>query len=190
MKQKIVFVIVIAYLQCKASAAPSVIRHLDDLPYDSENHLASHIFTYTSSCTSAIDASEIKEGIFSHEFYLLEGEAAVGVFGHLPSYPTTCTAACLEKGTPRSVAARPMPHRYWINGIVDIDGDGKTRVHLDLLDFLGSDGCGEVEYGFVNFLERVSVLDQSLVQVVFIHRFIYNFSLFVARSCLLDRRCQ
>ena len=150
-----------------SSAAPdNTVNSLDELPYDDTNnsddssskqqrlHLASHIFAHTSSCTDAIESDNVHDGIFSHTFYLLEGAAAQEVFGHLDS-SVECKVACLEKGTPRSLVSRPMPHRYWMDGIVD-RGDGTGMGQMSLMEFLGSEGCGMVEYGVINYLDRVS----------------------------------
>jgi hypothetical protein len=140
--------------QSEAITSTRTINSLDELPY-SDNHLASHVLAYTSSCTETVESSGIQDGTFGHAFYILQGQASAHVFGHL-NYSTGCTVVCLERGTPRALVARPMPHRYWINGAVDLDGDGREIEKMDLNDFVNSDGCGQVEYGVVNFLDEVS----------------------------------
>ena len=41
--------------------------------------------------------------------------------------------------------------------MVDQDGDGKRVEEMErAVDFLYSDGCGRVEYGFVNYHDSVS----------------------------------
>jgi hypothetical protein len=148
-----VALLLFSYGQSEAIASTRAIKSIDELPY-SDNHLASHVLAYTSSCTETVESSGIKDGIFGHVFYMLQGDASARVFGHLNS--AGCTVVCLEKGTPRAVIARPMPRRYWIDGAVDLDGDGSEIVKMDLNDFLSSDGCGQVEYGVVNSLDGVS----------------------------------
>ncbi|KAL7476247.1 hypothetical protein ACHAW6_002120 [Cyclotella cf. meneghiniana] len=134
------------------------IRSLDDLPYDANDHLATHVFAYPSRCSSVVSYEHrIYSNIFHHKFVSLAGEALAAVFGHLNSAhqndddASDCMAVCLEKGTPKSVVARPLPHRYWRNGAVDQDGKGTDIEQMSLVDFLYSDGCGKVEYGMVNY---------------------------------------
>lgn len=152
-----------------SAAAVDTVNSLDELPYDSsDNHLASHIFAYTSSCIQIVENSPVQDGIFSHKFYVLEGTAEEDVFGHLDS-SVECKVACLEKGTPRSLVARPMPHRYWIDGMVD-RGDGTVTDEISLFDFVTSDGCGMVEYGFINYLDRVSATVSDLLSSQLLQR--------------------
>lgn len=161
-----------------SSTSIEVINSLSQLPYDENDHLSTHIFAYTSSGCNEIDHDPAaKDGMLGHTFIKLEGQAAEDVFGHLPKQQiatTTdynndnnedgeeqrnndCKAVCLEKGTPKQVIARPLPHRYWRNGVVDQDGDGKRVEEMErAVDFLYSDGCGRVEYGFVNYHDSVS----------------------------------
>jgi hypothetical protein len=138
------------------TATIPTISSLADLPYDSNGHLSSHVLAFPSRCFDAFDDPRMPSGIFDHQFVMLQGAAFHSVFGHLP--PSTsdkdCMAACLERGTPGQVVARPLPHRYWRNGKVDQDGDGSRMEDMSLLDFLYSDGCGKVEYGMVNYHER------------------------------------
>jgi hypothetical protein len=136
------------------------ISSLDNFPYDENNHLASHILAIPSRCHDKLDDPRVPNHIFHHQKVLLEGEASDAVFGHLllgdNNDEGACAAVCLEKGTNKSVVARPLPHRYWLDGKVDQDGDGRRVEDMTLLDFIYSDGCGKVEYGMVNYHERVS----------------------------------
>jgi len=45
--------------------------------------------------------------------------------------------------------ARPLPHRYWRFG--EKDDEGEMVNVPNIRDFLTSDSCGQVEYGFVNY---------------------------------------
>lgn len=141
-------------------AAPTILD-LADLPFNEDNRLAEHIFAYPAGvCATLIDSDKtMKDGHHGHKFVALDGEAYNDVFGHLqdvPNSPPTnansfydCLAVCLEKGTNRSVVARPLPHRYWQYGEKDDEGE---MVEVDAIDsFFGSDSCGRVEYGFVNY---------------------------------------
>lgn len=160
----IVFVataIAFACLNLLVFVESSTIKTLDELPYDANNHLSSHVLAYPSSCIATIRAATgIYDGIFLHQFYELKDDAASSVFGHLSN--VGCNVACLEKGTPKAVVARPMPHKYWMDGIVDNNGDGKEIERMGLEEFVSSEGCGQVEYIFVNFLDRVSVVSYSV----------------------------
>jgi len=142
-----------------ASADIPTISSLNDLPYDTNDHLVTHVFAYPARCSESLRDSRLFNGIFHHAFYALTDDAERRVFGHFSSEADTdanCMAVCLEKGTLKSVVARPLPHRYWNGGQVDRDGDGTHVVQMDLMDFMYSDGCGKVEYGMVNYHERVS----------------------------------
>jgi len=146
-------------------AAPTI-TSLDELEYNEDNRLANHIFAYPAGkCASLIDAdSTIYDGEWGHKFIALDGDAYHKVFGHLEGVdgsagpPTAvdsykdCFTACLEKGTLRSVVARPLPHRYWNRGIVEDEGEKKQVENMDA--FITSDACGKVEYGFVNYHEN------------------------------------
>jgi hypothetical protein len=148
--------LLLAVLLIHAQTASSI-SSLDDLPYDSANHLASHILAYTSTCTDIFnDEDDLRDELKYHIFIMLEGQASTNTFGHLPTFTSECIVACIEKATPKSVVARPMPHRYWINGKVNVDGDGNIE-EMSLSDFVRGDGCGQVEYGMLNFLDRVRV---------------------------------
>jgi len=137
------------------------IRHLAKLPFNEDNRLSTHIFAYPAGkCASLIKSDNIVEGQWGHEFVALHGEAYTAVFGHLQgvdaSVPPTdvqsfhdCLAVCLEKGTQQSVVARPLPHRYWKHGLVE--DEGKVHEVNTMDEFLSSDACGKVEYGFVNY---------------------------------------
>lgn len=142
--------------------ATTTISSLDDLPFNEDDRLSSHIFAYPAGeCASLVDSDRsIVDGQWGHQFVALEGEAFAAVFGHLEGVnasapPTTvnsyndCLAACLELGTQRSVAARPLPHRYWQHGSVEDEGVLRELPNLD--KFLTSDSCGSVEYGFINY---------------------------------------
>ena len=140
----------------EGGAAPHI-SSLDALPYDSNDHLATHVLAVPSRCVETVDY-RLAEGVLGHRLYALEGgsEAMGAVFGHLAGDgDEKCMAACLERGTPRSVVARPLPHRYWRDGTVDQDGDGQRMEEMSLLDFAYSDGCGKVEYGMVNYHDQV-----------------------------------
>lgn len=142
-------------------AAP-VMRSLSELLYNEDNRLSDHIFVYPAGkCASLVDSDKgIFDWMWGHKFVALDGEAHGAVFGHLegvdasapPADVTSfrdCYAACLEKGTLQSVVARPLPHRYWKNGKV-VDEKKVTEVD-EVRNFLTSDSCGKVEYGFVNY---------------------------------------
>lgn len=135
---------------------PATISSLDSLPYDENNRLSTHVLAYPSHCADKLDDPRIPDGLFHHRKISVEGDALRAIFGHIPNDDNRCMAACLEKGTEESVVARPLPHRYWIDGYVDQDGDGKRMEEMTLLDFVYSDGCGKVEWGMVNYHDRVS----------------------------------
>ncbi|KAL7449332.1 hypothetical protein ACHAWC_001400 [Mediolabrus comicus] len=146
-----------------------VISSLDDLPFDENDHLSTHIFAYPAGkCASLVnDATDIKNGDFGHQWLGLDGEAFTSVFGHLggdddegiiasdenkiTNFNTDCVAVCLEKGTLRTVVARPLPHRYFSHGKVDQDGDGGRVDEMTVDNFYMSDSCAKVEHGFINY---------------------------------------
>ena len=161
--------------------AASTISSLTDLPYNEDNRLSTHIFAYPAGqCASLIDAdTTIYEGQWDHKFVALEGDAFSAVFGHLEGVdaaapPTNvnsfhdCLAVCLERGTLQSVVARPLPHRYWKNGEVE---DEDEIIKVDTMDqFLTSDACGKVEYGFINYhdnLVKIYWVNEQTGQKVF-----------------------
>ena len=139
------------------SASIPTVSTLDDLPYDSNDRLSTHVLAYPSRCSDLVSGTgSLRDGIFHHAFYSLQGEAHRQVFGHFDD-EAECMVVCLEKGTPRSVVARPLPHRYWRDGEVDLDGTGEDNnvQQMSLPDFVWSDGCGKVEYGMVNYHTNV-----------------------------------
>ena len=133
------------------------VSNLSDLPFDENDHLSSHFLAVPAgSCGSLLkDAVDFKEGVHGHKWVGLEGEAFESVFGHLGDYEdysgeevadfnTDCLAVCLEKGTLREVVARPLPHRYFVEGAVDQDGDGERVDEMNLQNFFMSDSCAKV----------------------------------------------
>ncbi|EJK72667.1 hypothetical protein THAOC_05776, partial [Thalassiosira oceanica] len=131
-------------------AAP-VISDLNQLEYDENGRLAGHVFAYpTGECAHLIEGdSSINDGMWGHKFAQLSGQAYEDVFGHLEggsktvpdnvkSWKDDCFATCLEKGTLQGKK---------------LDEDEEIQINR-LSDFLTSDSCGKVEYGFVNYHEN------------------------------------
>ena len=143
----------LSLLSSAAQEIPAISSLADNLPFDSNDRLSTHIFAFPQGeCASLVQADEdIHDGIYGHKFVALEGQAFQDVFGEdaiIPVSPATtqdCQAVCLELGTMKSVVARPLPHRYW----------GEQEEKKSLFDFLLSDSCGKVEYGFVNYNDTV-----------------------------------
>jgi len=139
--------------------------NLSDLPFDENDHLSTHVLAVPAGkCGSLLleDTVDFEDGSHGHQWMELEGEAFDSVFGHLGAYAdfssdevtdfnTDCLAVCLEKGTLREVVARPLPHRYFLQGKVDQDGDGMRVTEASVQQFVMSDSCAKVEYGFVNY---------------------------------------
>lgn len=161
-QQLLFFILLIPSLLNGGTAAVSpILTTLSDLPFNDDNRLTSHVFAYPAGkCASLIDAeTTIRDGEWDHKFVSLDGEAYKAVFGHLLDDPLPsnndikslrdCLAVCIERGTLRSVVARPLPHRYWKYGH-KID-EGKDIEMSSIASFLNSDSCGKVEYGFVNY---------------------------------------
>jgi len=149
----------------KNQAAPPTITSLSDLTYNNDNRLNEHIFAYPAGkCASLIETNDkIHDGLYHHKYVALDGDAYSAVFGHLEGVDASsgppsdnvndmndCVATCLEEGTLQQVVARPLPHRYWQFGEVDDDGTMRNH-HGDIAKFLGGDGCGKVEYGFISY---------------------------------------
>lgn len=148
-------------VRTSAAAAP-IVRDLSELPYNEDHRLATHIFAYPAGpCAQLINTDvSMWDGNHGHAFVELDGLAYRDVFGHLggtnsDAPPTTaenfrdCPAVCLEKGTDRNLVARPLPHRYWQYGKKDDEGEMIEVGSVN--EFFGSDSCGRVEYGFVNY---------------------------------------
>ena len=162
--QPIVLLPLLLSLLARAKAASPTLTTLSDLPFNDDDRLTSHIFAYPAGkCASLIDAeTTIRDGDLDHKFVALDGEAYTAVFGHLDENDTDaskddehinsfrdCVAVCIERGTLRSVVARPLPYRYWNYGHkIDEEKDIEMR---SIASFLNSDSCGKVEYGFVNY---------------------------------------
>ena len=145
----------------------TTISNLDDLPYDENDHLSTHIFAYPSGkCASLLkdgNVVQFDDGDFGHQWIGLDGEAFNSVFGHhleegsaqllftndddddkITNFNKDCVAVCLEKGTLRNIVARPLPHRYFIHGNVDQDGDGRKIDETTVQQFFMSDSCAKV----------------------------------------------
>jgi hypothetical protein len=138
--------------------ANALASSLSDLPFDENDHLSTHVLAVPAGkCASLLkDAADFGDGSFGHQWVELEGEAFKSVFGHLKAFSDfpeddevtdfnkDCLAVCLEKGTLREVVARPLPHRYFIQGEVDQDGDGDRVDKMTLQAFFMSDSCARV----------------------------------------------
>ena len=135
---------------------PSV-SNLSDLPFDENDHLSTHVLAVPNGkCGSLLKPNvDFRDGSHGHKWMTLEGEAFESVFGHLGAYTdfsdekvtdfnNDCLAVCLEKGTLREVVARPLPHRYFVKGKVDQDGDGERVEERNVQGFVMSDSCAKV----------------------------------------------
>lgn len=132
--------------------------NLSVLPFDENEHLSTHILAVPAGkCWSLLEPNlDFKYGSFGHIWMALEKEAFESVFGHLgvayadfsdakvTDFNKDCLAVCLEKGTPREVVARPLPHRYFVKGTVDQDGDGERVEEKSVQKFAMSDSCAKV----------------------------------------------
>ena len=139
-------------------AKGKVVSSLEELPFDKNGHLSTHIFAYPAGKCSTLlnEAVDVSDGEFGHQFMGIDGEAFKSVFGHLegvvgfPSgddvteFNRDCLAVCLEKGTLRKVVARPLPHRYFVHGHVDQGGDDGQVNRMTVQDFFMSDSCAKV----------------------------------------------
>lgn len=144
---------------------------LADLPYDENKHLSDHIFAIPAGkCASLLqNSADFYDGSFGHQWMELSGEAFDSVFGHLGSledfsreemtnFDTDCLAVCIEKGTSHETVARPLPHRYFVQGKVDHYGDGEEVEEKTVQNFFMSDSCAKVEYGFINYHDNPIII--------------------------------
>ncbi|KAL7495871.1 hypothetical protein ACHAWT_004204 [Skeletonema menzelii] len=150
---------------------PPSASNLSDLPFDENDHLSTHVLAVPAGkCGSLLKPKvDFRDGSHGHKWMTLGGEAFESVFGHLGAYADfsdekvtdfnkDCLAVCLEKGTLREVVARPLPHRYFVKGKVDQDGDGERVEERNVQQFFLSDSCAKVEYGFVNYHDNPIVM--------------------------------
>ena len=131
-----------------------IISQLSDLPYDENDHLATHVLAYPASgdCSGLIE-NAMPEGpnLYGHMPIAVEGEAATALFGDkVPSEDDTitditkCPAVCLDRGVDSSLVAYPLPEKYY--------NPTENKEHRGNFDnFVSSLSCGRVEFGFINY---------------------------------------
>jgi len=134
-----------------------IISNLDDLPYDENDHLASHILAYPATCSSLIE-KVLPDGpnLYQHIPIAMEGEAATALFGDkMPDSTITdilqCPAVCLDRGVDKSLVAYPIPESYW--------NPTENNDHSTFPSFVSSLSCGRVEFGFINYSKNVVSLN-------------------------------
>jgi len=117
-----------------------IVYDIQDLEYDENGKLASHVVLYPAGdpyCqVGKLDATE------GFQFYPVLGEALQAVFPGASE--SSCQAACMEKGTDRSVAHAAMPHKHW-------DGTGKFKPWF-------AESCQKVEVCFLNYYSKIAKL--------------------------------
>ena len=129
-----------------------VISSLADLPIDENVHLSSHVLAYLASdpCSALVEAElPDEESMYLHIPIAVDGDAAVALFGERPpgEYPITdvkqCPAVCLVRGVDLSLAAYPLPEKYY--------DPVNNEEHTTFRNFLSSWSCGRVEFAFLNY---------------------------------------
>ncbi|KAL7495760.1 hypothetical protein ACHAWT_004136 [Skeletonema menzelii] len=141
----------IASLSCSAGALNSkVISNLADLPFDENDHLSAHILAFPASgpCGALVDAAIEETFLYGHTPIAVEREAAEKLFAEYSSSEqsavtvTDCPAVCLDRGVDSSLVAYPLPEKYLNN---------ESHEHDTFANFMASNACGRVEYGFINY---------------------------------------
>lgn len=141
-----------------ASDERTVISDLSELALDEHGHVASHFFAYpgTGPCASLIeDALPSEGGMYHHAPIAVEGDAAAALFGDKVlaegddsvADVELCPAVCIDRGVDASLAAFPMPEKYFT--------PYKRADHTSIPSFIASLSCGRVEFGFINYSPNV-----------------------------------
>lgn len=132
------------------AAANQVISAFSELPYDENQHLASHILAYPAGgpCSSLVEAAMPNPGnMYRHVPVAVDGDVAAALFGEVPtegvSDVTQCPAVCLDRGVDASLVAHPIPQKYY--------NPAENGDHKSFADFVSSLSCGHVEFGFINY---------------------------------------
>ena len=127
----------------------SVVSNLAELPFDENDHLASHMLAYPASgpCNELMKSHIAVNHLYNHVPVAVAGDAASQLFGdNIPREAvaiTDCPAVCLDRGVDSSLAPYPLPEKYF---------DPKNKEsHQKFSDFLASESCGKVEFGFINY---------------------------------------
>ncbi|KAL3816387.1 hypothetical protein ACHAXA_008357 [Cyclostephanos tholiformis] len=129
-----------------------VVSSLADLPFDDNGHLSSHVLAYLASdpCSALVEAElPDEENMYHHIPIAVEGDAADALFGDRPPSESPivdvkhCPAVCLVRGVDLSLAAYPLPEKYY---------DPENNVeHASFQNFVSSWSCGRVEFAFINY---------------------------------------
>lgn len=132
-----------------AAVETSVVSNLAELPFDENGHLASHMLAYPASgpCNELMKSHIAVNHLYKHVPVAVAGDAASQFFGdNIPREAvaiTDCPAVCLDRGVDSSLASYPLPEKYF---------DPKNKEsHQNFSDFLASESCGKVEFGFINY---------------------------------------
>ena len=131
------------------------ISSLEELPFDENGHLASHVLVIPSGPCSTLVQSEIDKGgdgdLYSHVPIRVTGNAASDLFddGYDEEDVTDimqCQLVCLDRGVDADLVGDPLPEKYF-------DPNGNSA-HHSFSGFMGSLSCGRVEFGFINYSSK------------------------------------
>ena len=138
------------------ASAREVVSSLTDLPFDENDHLASHIVAYPASgpCSDLVEAVlPSGSNLYGHLPIAVDGDAATALFGEDFKSDSTfaavneCPAVCLDRGVDKSLVAYPLPEKYYRP-----KEDGTD--HTSFPNFIASLSCGRVEFGFINYSSK------------------------------------
>ncbi|KAL7549137.1 hypothetical protein ACHAWF_012406 [Thalassiosira exigua] len=137
-----------------AAQKVKVLSDLSGLPYDENGHLATHVVAFPASgpCADLIEQELASVHLYGHVPFAVEGEAAEALFGDQleglgdVADVKKCPAVCLDRGVDASLAAYPLPQKYY--------SPEENEDHDTFNNFIASLSCGRVEYGFINYTER------------------------------------
>jgi len=131
----------------KADSSGNVIESITrDLEYDGNNKLKHHYLVYPAGNPDCEAARKTLPYMIKSA--ALSGEALQAVFPGAAE--GDCVAACLEKGTDRSVAYATMPHRHF---------DGKEGT----FDDFWNDSCQAVEVCLLNYHSQTTPIKISWI---------------------------
>ena len=127
----------------------TVVSNLNDLTFDENGHLKSHVLAFPASgrCGELLEAQIAQTYLHGHIPVAVEGEAASDLFGeNIPNEAsdfTECPAVCIDRGVDKSLVAYPLPEKYF--------NPQENDLHKRFSDFVSSRACGRVEFGFINY---------------------------------------
>lgn len=129
-----------------ATVGPTVTSLLDDLPYDENGKLETHLLVYPENCATTVALEFRHEHYYGRVLRPVAGPAQDAYFSDTvhasPRRIEDCRMACVDRGVDKSVVQYTMPEKHY--------DPAEFKMARDFL----RERCEKVEFGFLSYHDR------------------------------------